>query len=210
MMVFGKGMKVVLWGALAIMTPGRKAFAQVLTNTSEGVLSANIPFGNLTPGNSTTPASTEIQFNIRSNNDNGYRVLASAVFNVAPTSSAQGGTTVSASDIGVGISSVVNGNATRTPRVDTVASGFNYNPATVAAVNGLTPYGGAASGRATLSDIVANPNTTILSGPKIANNQGINNQNNFLTVTITFGLVGQFFTPATLSGMLTLTIVNIP
>jgi len=105
---------------------------------------------------------------------------------------------------------VVNGNATRTPRVDTVASGFNYNPATVAAVNGLTPYSGAASGRATLSDIVANPNTTILSGPKIANNQGINNQNNFLTVTITFGLVGQFFTPATLSGMLTLTIVNIP
>jgi len=203
-------MKVVVCTAMAIMMSRGKALAQVLTDTNNGVLSASIPFGNLTPGNSTTPASTQIQFRVRSNNDNGYRILASAVFNVTPTGLLQGGTTVSASDIGVGITSIIPGNATRTPRVDTIATGFNYDPATVAAVNGLTPYDGTASGKATLADIVASPNMTILSGPKIANNQGINNQNNFLTVTITFGLVGQFFTPSTLSGILTVTLVDGP
>jgi len=209
-MVFGRGMKVVVCTAMAIMMSRGKALAQVLTDTNNGVLSASIPFGNLTPGNSTTPASTQIQFRVRSNNDNGYRILASAVFNVTPTGLLQGGTTVSASDIGVGITSIIPGNATRTPRVDTIATGFNYDPATVAAVNGLTPYDGTASGKATLADIVASPNMTILSGPKIANNQGINNQNNFLTVTITFGLVGQFFTPSTLSGILNVRLVDGP
>jgi len=203
-------MKVVVCTAMAIMMSRGKALAQVLTDTNNGVLSASIPFGNLTPGNSTTPASTQIQFRVRSNNDNGYRILASAVFNVTPTGLLQGGTTVSASDVGVGITSIIPGNATRTPRVDNIATGLNYNPATVTAAGGLTPYTGAGAGRATLADIVANSNMTILSGPKIANNQGINNQNNFLTVTITFGLVGQFFTPSTLSGILTLTLVDGP
>src|SRR4029453_13580971 len=209
-MVLGKGMKLVICAAVALLFPGTGAIAQTLTDTSNGLLSASIPFGNLTPGSSTTPSSTQVQFRIRSNNDNGYRVLASAVFNVTPTGLVQGGTTVSASDIGVGITLIVPGNATRTPRVDTVAPGFDYDPATVTAVNGLTPYAGAASGRATLADILASPNMTILSGPKIANNEGINKQNNFLTVTITFGLVGQFFTPSTLSGILTITLVDGP
>ena len=208
-MVLGRSMRLVVC-ALAIMMTRGKAIAQILTDTSNGVLSATIPFGNLTPGNTTTPSSTEVQFRVRSNNDNGYRILVSAVFNVVPTGLVQGGTTVSASDIGVGITSIVPGNATRTPRVDTIAAGFNYNPSSVVATNGLTPYSGVGSGRATLADILANPNLSILSGPKIANNQGINNQNNFLTVTITFGLVGQFFTPSTLSGILTLTLVDGP
>jgi hypothetical protein len=209
-MVLGKGMKLAVCAAMAIMMSRGRASAQALTDTSNGTLSASIPFGNLTPGNSTAPASTQVQFRIRSNNDNGYRILASAVFNVIPTGSVQGGTTVSASDIGVGITSIIPGNATRTPRVDTIAAGFDYDPAAVAATNGLTPYTGSASGRATLADIISNPNLTILSGPKVANNQGINNQNNFLTVTITFGLVGQFFTPSTLSGTITVTLVDGP
>jgi hypothetical protein len=209
-MVFGNGMRGVVCAAGAILLLQGSAIAQVLTDTSDGVMSVSIPFGNLTPGTSSTPASSQVQFRIRSNNDNGYKVQASAVFNVITTGLADGGTTVSASDIGVGISSLVNGNSVRTPRVDTIAAGFDYNPATVSAVNGLTPYTGMASGRATVADILANPSITILSGPKIANNQGTNNSNNCITVTITFGLVGQFFTPATFSGLLTLTIVNGP
>lgn len=209
-MVLDNGMRMVLCATAASLFLHAGAFAQVLTNTSDGVLSASIPFGNLTPGSSTTPASTQVQFLIRSNSDTGYKIRASAVFNVIPTAAEQGGATVSASDIGVGITSLVEGSSVRDPRVDTIAAGFNYNPATVSAVNGLTPYTGMAAGLATLADLVANPNLTILSGPKIANNQGLNNQTNFLTVTITFGLVGQFFTPCTLSGVLTLTIVNGP
>src|SRR5262245_65246691 len=99
-MVSGRCMKVLVCAAMAIMMSRGKAIAQVLTDTSNGVLSANIPFGNLTPGTSTTPATTQVQFRIRSNNDNGYRIVASAVFNVTPTGLVQGGTSVSASDIG--------------------------------------------------------------------------------------------------------------
>ena len=59
-MVLGRSMKVVFFAAVAIMMSRGKAIAQVLTDTSNGVLSANIPFGNLTPGTSTTPASTQV------------------------------------------------------------------------------------------------------------------------------------------------------
>ena len=38
------------------------------------------------------------------------------------------------------------GSATKDPRVDTIAAGFNYDPATVTAANGLTPYTGTAVG----------------------------------------------------------------
>src|SRR5262245_60076894 len=208
-MLFSNGTRGVMCAAGAILLWHGCAIAQV-SDSSDGAMSVSIPFGNLTPGTSSTPASTQVQFRIRSNNDNGYKVQASAVFNVITTGLADGGAGLSASDIGVGISSLVNGPSVKTPRVDTIAAGFDYNPSTVPAVNGLTPYNGMTSGRATIADIVANPNLTILSGPKIANNQGTNNQTNFITVTITFGLVGQFFTPSTFSGILTLTIVNGP
>ncbi|HEX4997571.1 MAG TPA: hypothetical protein VFY29_05070 [Terriglobia bacterium] len=98
----------------------------------------------------------------------------------------------------------------KTPRQDVIATGFDYDPATVIAVNGLTPYTGLALGQATLADLLANPGMTILSGPKIANTQNTNSPNDLITVTITFGMVGQFFTPATVSCVLTLTIVDGP
>jgi hypothetical protein len=208
-MVFSNGMKVVAFTAAILLLRGR-AIAQILTNSSDGVLTATIPFGTLTPGTSSTPSSTQVQFRIRSNADTGYRIRASAVFNVIPTGVPAGGSTISASDIGVGISSLVVEPSVKTPRTDTIAAGFNYNPATVPAVNGMSPYTGMASGKATLADMLANPNMTILSGPKITNNQGLNSPTNFITVTITFGLVGQFFTPSTLSGILTLTMVDGP
>jgi hypothetical protein len=208
-MLFGKPMRGVICAAGAILLWHGSAIAQVLTDSSDGAMGVSIPFGNLTPGTSSTPSSTQVQFRIRSNNSNGYKVQASAVFNVITTGLADGGTTVSASDIGVGIS-LVNATGVITPRVDTIAAGFNYSPASVSAVNGLTPYAGMASGQATLADIIANPNITIVSGPKIFSNQNTSNPNNFITVTVTFGLVGQFFTPSTFSGILTLTIANGP
>ena len=209
-MDLGRGIKRVICAAVGTLFLHSAAVAQILTNTADGVLSASIPFGNLTPGTSTTPSSTQVQFRIRSNSDTGYKVRVSAIFNVTPTSVVQGGATISASDIGVGITSLVNEPSVKTPRTDAIAAGFDYNPATVSAASGLSPYADAASGRATLADIIANPNLTILSGPKITNNQGINSPSNFITVTVTFGLLGQFFTPSTLSGVLNLTIVNGP
>ena len=183
--------------------------AQTLTDTSEGVVTLSIPFGNLTPGTSSTPSTTQVQFKLRDSNSSGYHVEASASFSVTPTSSVSGGNTLTASDIGVGIS-LTFGQAVNTPRTDTIATGFNYNPGSITATNGLSPFTGKSSGRATLADLVSNPNITILSGPRIAANENTNNANNCITVTMTFGLLGQFFTPATFSGTLTLTLKNGP
>ena len=209
-MVSVHGWKVIACAATALLLLRGKAAAQSITTTSDGTLAVSIPFGNLTPGASTTPSSTQVQFRIRTDSNTGYKVRVSAVFNAATNGPVDGGATITASDIGVGISSLAIGSSVQEPRVDSIATGFNYNPATVSAVNGLTPYTGMASGRATLADLIANPNLTILSGPKITNNDGLTHPNNFITVTMTFGLVGQFFTPSTLSGILTLSIVDGP
>jgi hypothetical protein len=202
--------RVAVSAGAAILLMAGTGRAQILTNTSNGVLSASIPFGTLTPGTSSTPSSTQIQFRIRSNNSNGYKVRATASFAAVNTSAADGGSTVSASDIGIGISSLVSGANVIGPRTDTITAGFNYNPGEVSAVNGMTPFTGIASGKATLADVLVSPGITVLAGSRIGGNENIGTVDNFITVSITFGLLGQFFTPATLSGTLTLTIENGP
>jgi hypothetical protein len=153
----------------------------------------------------------QIQFRVRSNSLTGYKVQASASFSATTAAALDGGTTVDASDIGVGITSTIDGASVITPRNDIIATGLNYNPASISTVNGLTPYTGMGSGRATLADIIANPGITILSGPRVATTQSVTaSGSNFITVTLTFGLLGQFFTPATLSGNLILVISNGP
>src|SRR5213594_1796494 len=129
------------------------AFAQVLTDTSNQAISLTIPFGNLTPGKTATPSATQVQFRLRSSSNSGYKVQASAVFTATPSASVSGGSTISASDLGVGITSLGYASSVITPRTDTIVSGFNYDPGSVTAVNGLTPFGGMPSGRATLADI---------------------------------------------------------
>ena len=168
-----------------ITVTGNNPEAFSLTDTGGNTLSATIALGALTPSN-TNALTVGGPVTVRMRSNKAYKITAQA----SALTFSPGG-------------AVPDGG-------DTIAAGFNYNPSSVAATNGLTPYSGVGSGRATLADIIANPNLAILSGPKIANNEGINNQNNFLTVTITFGLVGQFFTPSTLSGILTVTLVDGP
>ena len=187
------------------------AFSQRLQNGSNGVLTATVNFGALTPGFSSTPAGTTVNYRIRSNHVNGYRVrVVAATFNQATTAVADGGVTISASDIGVGISSVAvaPGFTGITPRADVIASGLNYDPSSVTAANGLTPFAGLASGQATLQDLIDNPNLTILSGNRIHPNELAAGAANFLTITLTFGVVRQYFTPATFTATLMLEIVD--
>jgi hypothetical protein len=182
---------------------------QVITNTSNGTLAAVLAFGTLTPGSSTTPTGTSVQFRLRDSNAAGYHLTAQLTsFTVTPTAPVGGGNTIASTDVGVGITSIVAGSSVLTPRTDTIAAGFNYNPATMSSPSGLTPYLGAASGSARLSDLAVS--RTILSGPKIANTQATGNNNNCLTVTMAFGVLPQYFTPATFSAVITLTIANGP
>jgi len=127
---------------------------------------------------------------------------------VTATASVSGGTTIAASDVGVGISSIVAAANDDLPRADVIFTGFNYNPGAVVAANGLTPYTGIGSGQATIGDL--STSHEILHGNRISNSAGTGNPNNWLTVTMTFGAVPQFFTPCTFSSVITLTISNGP
>jgi hypothetical protein len=184
------------------------AHAQRLTDTSDQTLSIVLPLNTLTPGTSATPASLQMQFRLRSGSLTGYRVTASVSFTSTLAAPLGGGATLSAGDIGVGITQVdTSPLGVLKPRTDTIASGFAYDPGTVVAVNGLTSFSGRASGQATLQDIVNNPGISILSGPTIGLTDLVLSDN-FLTVTMRFAVHRQYFTPASVSAVLTLTIVN--
>src|SRR5438552_16322806 len=122
-----------------------------LTNPADVTLVAASAFGTLTPGVSAAPASTQVQFRLRSKNATGYRVDGQASFSTTLLAIASGGATTSAADIGVGITSIGDASGVNLPRTDVIASGFNYDPSTISAVNALTPFTGAASGKATLA-----------------------------------------------------------
>jgi hypothetical protein len=195
---------------LAVMLCSSAAVAQSLTDTTNSTLTVVLPW-TLTPGSSTTPASTSAPFRLRSNNptaSGGYRVDATATFSVTDSTAAAGGADIAATDIGVGITSIATAPNDDMPRADVIAAGFNYNPATVVGTNGYTPYTGIGSGQATIGDL--STSRKILNGNRISNSAGTGNPNNWLTVTMTFGAVPQFFTPCTFSSVITLTISNGP
>jgi len=180
-----------------------------LTNTADATLAAVLPFGALTPARSTTPVATSASFRLRNKTAAGYRLDAQLTsFIVTPTALADGGTTIARTDIGVGITSIVPGSSVLLPRNDVITSGFNYNPGTRTSPNGLTPYQGQALGTATLNDLVASKK--ILGGNQIAADAKLATAGNYLTVTMAFGLLPQYFTPASFSAVLTLTISNGP
>jgi hypothetical protein len=179
-----------------------------ITNTGNTTLVAAAAFGTLTPGTSLTPASTQVQFLLRSKNSTGYRVDGQASFTTTLQAITAGGATAAAADIGVGITSIAAASGVIQPRTDTISTGFNYDPGAVSAVNGLTPFQGAASGQATLADLAVS--TKILSGGKINGNINTNSGTNYLTVTMKFAVVPQYFTPANFSSVVTLTISNGP
>src|SRR4051794_18071832 len=74
-----------------------------VTNTSDGILAGVVALGNLTPAKTTSVNSAQVQFRVRSKQTAGYRVDATATFAVVNTALAAGGTSIAASDIGVGI-----------------------------------------------------------------------------------------------------------
>lgn len=180
-----------------------------LTNTADATLAAVLPFGALTPARSTTPVATSVAFRLRNRVATGYRLDALLTsFIVTPTALVDGGTTIARTDIGVGITSIVAGLGVSLPRNDVITAGFNYNPGTVPAPNGLTPYKGMTLGQATLNDLGVS--RKILGGNRIAGDTRLTTPDNYLTVTMAFGLMPQYFTPASFSAVLTLTISNGP
>lgn len=182
-------------------------YAQNITNTSNGDLALVVTF-TVTPGTSNAPTSQTASFRIRTVNAAGYNVSALATYSTNLSAPAGGGQTIGAADIGIGVTGVdASPSGVLKPRADTIAAGFDYNPATVNGINGLTPYTGRAAGMATLADIVGS-SVTLLSGPQIAATEDKAGATNFITVTITCALLPQYFTPGTFSAVIWLTIAN--
>ena len=192
------------------------AYGQVLTDTSNGTLTATLAFGTLTAGTSNTPDSQTIQFRIRGNNPSGYNLrVQSATFTPTASEPAAGGDTISASDVGIGVISITPAPnfSGISPRNDVIAAGFAYDPAAVQATNGLTPFSGLSGSpaRATVQDLISGPNTRLLGGNRIHVNENVNGTNattNYLTVTLRVAVLRQYFTPATFSGTITLRMSN--
>ena len=193
-------------GLLAIAWPVA-APGQRITNTANGTLAGAVAFGTLTPAHTTAPTSGQIQFLLRNSNTRGYHVDASATFTPTTTGAVAGGATIAASDIGVGITSIIAASGVITPRTDAILYGFGYDPTTAVASTGVTPYLGAASGQATLADLLASK--MILSGPRIDTVTNLTTPD-YLTVTMKFGLLPQYFTPGSFTAIITLTITNGP
>jgi hypothetical protein len=107
--------------------------------------------------------------------------------------------------VGVGITSIIAGRQAIQPRADAIAQGFAYDPSTTAVTNGATPYRGRAAGEATLEDLLTP--RLILSGNQIGNNM---NAHRYLEVTLRIGVLPQYFTPATFSSTITVTISTGP
>jgi hypothetical protein len=178
---------------------------QNITDTSNGTLNLVVSF-TVTPGTSNSPTSKTVDFRLRCMRATGYQLEASAVYSMVGTAPNDGGREIAAADIGVGITAIDTSKAgVLKPRTDSIVSGFDYDPAAVTADNGLTPYTGKANGQATLADFVNNPQITILTGPQVAADENTSGSANFITVTMSFALVPQYFTPGTFTATITLT-----
>ena len=185
------------------------ALGQKFTNTSDTALAAVVAMGTLTPANISTLTSGQAQFRLRSKNanPNGYRLDAVATFTPGAAVTVNGGDTIAATDIGIGITSITAASSVDLPRADVILAGFSYDPTTVSVADGLTPYTNAAGGKATLADLLTSKR--ILGGNRIASTATLGNTD-YLTVTMKFGVLPQYFSPSSFSSVITLTLSNGP
>ena len=203
---------VLVIGALLA---GTMSWAQSMTdNSNNPAFTIALTLPTLTPGSGSSLLSQQASFRLRCNCAAGYHLKATLTsFTFTPTGVTAGAADMQSSDIGMGIVAAnlnISGSEVITPRTDTVAAGFNYDPIIAPVTNGLTPFGGVGAGQATLASILAG-NVNILSGPQIATNEQTNPghvNKNFVGVTIIFAALPQYWTPGTVNAVITLQIVS--
>ncbi|MCU1285095.1 MAG: hypothetical protein JWO13_1445 [Acidobacteriales bacterium] len=201
--------------SIGLLLTAVSSSAQSMTdNLNNPTFTIPLTFPTLTPGSASTLLTRQASFRIRCNCAAGYHLRATLnSFTFTPAGASAGAADIQSSDIGMGIVAAtlnISGSEVITPRTDTVAAGFNYNPATAPVTNGLTPFGGVGAVQATLASIAVG-NVNILGGPQIATNELTNPghvDKNFVGVTITFAALPQYWTPGTVNAVITLQIVS--
>jgi hypothetical protein len=169
------------------------------TNTSNGSIgTVTVNLGSLAVPLSpamVTDASTILR--LRSNK--AYKVMAAASAPGAPSGTPDGGDTMLLKDIGFGITAIGNngtGNLA-TGQTNTIATnqdytGGNWPPAVPA--DGLTPFGAVAN-KGSLNEVASS--TQILSGSRISKRGNVVTTDNYITITLGFAVLPQYFTPDT-------------
>jgi hypothetical protein len=180
--------------------------AQRPATVQHAVTAVTASLGPLLPGISGAPPTAALRFRLslaRSAGVRAYQINAVSNFVFTPVAPAEGGKSITASDLGLGVAGIslqgVTGNVI-------IAEGFNYDPSTVKGRNGQVSYEGATSGRATLADL--------LSGREILRIENISGSRVSagpieLTLTLRFAMQPQFLTPGSFSGAITLFAVEI-
>jgi hypothetical protein len=190
-------------GTITITGTTPEAFS--LTNTSEGTLSSTVTLGTLTPGTGqTTAALVTGSADVRLRSNKLYKVTATAgALSITSPGSTDGGSTIAASDIGFGITSITaTGANVAASHSDTITAGYDVSGGWPAPTNGLTPTFGK-----TLADITAG--TQVLNGTRISAKGNLTTDNNFITVRFSAATMPQFFTPnGGFSSVITLTIAS--
>jgi hypothetical protein len=187
-----------------ITVTGTNPEAVSMTDTTGAVLSSTIALGTLTPTNTNTFTTGSGSAVVRLRSNKAYTITAqSSVLNVTGIGSADGGDTITLSDIGFGITgmTLTGGNVANSgSRTDSIVSGFDVSGGWPTATNGLTPSFGK-----TLASISSS--TQLLSGTRISKKGNLSTSDNFISVTIGVATLPQFFTPNTgFSSVITLTI----
>lgn len=179
-----------------------------ITNTSDSALSTTLTLGALVATNNTTLAAiTPLDVRIRSNKQ--YKLNASMVFTNAGNGTVAGGDSITAADVGFGITAVTaTGANVATGHTDTLTTKFDYTTTPMSALpnpTGTTPFVPGTNG--TLNDI--STSTQVVQGTRITKKGNIITPDNFVKLTLGAATLPQYFTPTTgFQAVITLTVVT--
>jgi len=159
-----------------------------------------VRFGPMVPGRSGAPMSVVLPVSLSISSATaarGFGVSVLSDFSFAPTSPASGGTTMTASDIGIGVIDV--SWASGLSGIVTVAAGFDRDP--VASANGFRPLG-SSQVRATLADLKSPREVVRVEKIPVKSTLRVAE----LRLTLKLAARGQYLTPGTFSGTITLVV----
>ena len=171
----------------------------ITNDTTNAALTATSTLGALIPANSSALAMLDAPVNVRLRSNQSFKLNAAATFTISGAGSADGGTSIAASDIGFGITAkdISGTNVVSARSNDLITVKFNYITTTFGSLaapnNGKTPFVLDTNG--TLNDLSAS--TQVMTGNRISKLGNILSTDNYMLLTFNAGTLPQYFTPNT-------------
>lgn len=188
---------------------GSTFFALVFSGQRPGIakgsaapVTQTASFGPLVPGQAGAPATVQVPFRVplaQAMLASGFKVLATSTFVFTPSAPSDGGKSITASSVGLGITGVSSTLASQ--GAFTVARGFDYDPVAAQATGKSKAFAGAAYGQATLADLVTS--REVLRAARVSGGKAPTGGTD-LIVNFKIAVPSQFFTPGSFSGTITL------